>query len=280
MGNNGSKNNDQALELLLEKVYRGWGYDFRDYKRGTVTRRLQRRLYATGTTSYEEYLRFLESHPQESQSLAEDITIRVSGFFRSRYTFQQVARLVLPRMVAHKIKRGERSLSFWSAACACGEEPYSIAILLADFLGSQLTEFEIAVHASDINRQALVRAEAGLYPPKVLEGLPPLILGQHFSRSGEEYLVNSSTRRMVSFSYFDLVSGRPPPFAPLDCVFCCNVLIYLQRHLQEKVLGLVYDSLATPGYLVLGEVETPTDNLRPRLECINAKAKIYRKTGK
>jgi chemotaxis methyl-accepting protein methylase len=280
MGNNGAKNSDQALELLLEKVYRGWGYDFRDYKRGTVIRRLRRRLYATGTTNYEEYLRFMESHPQESQSLAEDITIRVSGFFRSRYTFQQMARLVLPRLVANKIKRGERSLSFWSAACACGEEPYSIAILLADFLGSRLTEFEISVHASDINRQALSRAEAGVYPPKELEGLPSPILGRHFSRSGDDYLVNSSTRRLVSFSHFDLVSGRPPPFAPLDCVFCCNVLIYLQRHLQEKVLGLVYDSLATPGYLVLGEVETPTDNLRPRLECINARAKIYKKTGK
>jgi chemotaxis methyl-accepting protein methylase len=280
MGNNGAQTNDQALELLLDKVYRGWGYDFRSYKRGTVTRRLQRRLYATGTTNYEEYLRFIESHPQESQSLAEDITIRVSGFFRSRYTFQQVARQVLPTLLAQKVKRGERSLSFWSAACACGEEPYSIAILLADFLGSQLTEFEIAVHASDINRQALARAEAGLYPPKELEGLPPPTLSRYFSTNGEDYLVNSIIRRMVSFSYFDLVAGRPPPFAPLDCVFCCNILIYLQRHLQEKVLSLVYDALATPGYLVLGEVETPTDNLRPRLECINAKAKIYKKSGK
>jgi chemotaxis methyl-accepting protein methylase len=280
MGNNGAETKDQALELLLDKVYRSWGYDFRSYKRGTVTRRLQRRLYATGTTSYEEYLRFLESHPQESQSLAEEITIRVSGFFRSRYTFQQLARLVLPGLVAHKIKRGERSLSFWSAACACGEEPYSIAILLADFLGSQLTEFEIAVHASDINRQALAGAEAGLYHPKELEGLPPPTLARHFSRNGDGYLVKSHIRRMVSFSHFDLVSGRPPPFTPLDCVFCCNILIYLQRELQEKVLSLVYDSLATPGYLVLGEVETPTDNLRPRLECLNARAKIYKKSGK
>jgi len=280
MGNNGAETKDQALDFLLEKVYRSWGYDFRSYKRGTVTRRLQRRLYATGTTSYEEYLRFLESHPQESQSLAEEITIRVSGFFRSRYTFQQLARLVLPKLLAHKTKRGERNLSFWSAACACGEEPYSIAILLADFLGSQLAEFEIAIHASDINRRALAGAEAGLYPPKELEGLPPPTLARHFSRNGDGYLVNSNIRRMVSFSYFDLVSGRPPPFAPLDCVFCCNVLIYLQRQLQEKVLGLVYDSLATPGYLVLGEVETPTDNLRPRLECLNARAKIYKKSGK
>lgn len=278
MENASAGNNGKALDLLLEKVYRSGGYDFRDYKRGTVTRRLQRRLYATGTTTYEEYTRFLESHPEEYQSLAEDLTIKVSGFFRSRHTFQQVAGLVLPRLVAHKIKQGERNLSLWSAACARGEEPYSIAILLADFLGSQLAEFEISIHASDINRQALAEAEAGVYSPKELESLPPPTLANHFSRNGEGYVVNSNIRQMVSFSHFDLVSTTPPPFTALDCVFCCNILIYLQRHLQEKVLSLVYDSLATPGYLVLGEVETPTDSLRSRLECVNTKAKIYKKT--
>jgi two-component system CheB/CheR fusion protein len=270
-------NNSQALELLLEKVYRGGGYDFRNYKRGTVTRRLQRRLYATGTASYEEYARFLDNHPEEYQSLAEDVTIKVSGFFRSRHTFQQVARLVLPRLMAQKMRHGGLKLNIWSAACARGEEPYSIAIMLADFLGSQLDEFEISIHASDINRQALAEAKAGVYSPKEVESLPPPILNNHFSRNGHGYVINSNIKQMVSFSHFNLVSSAPPPFAALDCIFCCNVLIYLQRQLQEEVLSLVYDSLSTPGYLVLGEVETPTDNLRPRLECVNNKAKIFKK---
>ena len=278
MGNNGAENNDKALDLLLEKVYWGGGYDFRDYKRGTVTRRLQRRLYATGATTYEEYAGFLEDHPEEYQNLAEDLTIKVSGFFRSRNTFQQVARLVLPKLLAQKIRHGEPSLNIWSAACARGEEPYSIAIMLADFLGSRIDELKITIHASDINRQALAEAKAGVYSTKELESLPKLILAKHFSRNGHGYVVNSNIKQMVSFYYFNLVATTPPPFTPLDCVFCCNILIYLQRQLQEKVLNLVYDSLATPGYLVLGEVETPTDSLRPRLECVNAKARIYKKT--
>ena len=277
MGNNGADNGDKSLELLLEKVYQGGGYDFRDYKRGTVVRRLQRRLYATSTASYREYTSFLENHPEEYQNLAEDLTIKVSGFFRSRHTFQQLARLVLPRLVAQKIRQGEPRFSIWSAACARGEEPYSIAMLLADFLGKQLDEFEISVYASDINRQALAEAQAAVYSPKELESLPPPVLASHFSRNGEGYVVNGNIRQMVSFSYFDLVANTPPPFTALDCVFCCNILIYLQRQLQEKVLSLVYDSLAAPGYLVLGEVETPTDNLRPRLECVNAKARVYKK---
>jgi chemotaxis methyl-accepting protein methylase len=277
MGNNSSENNGKALDFLLEKVYQDGGYDFRDYKRGTVTRRLQRRLYVTGANNYEEYIHFLENHPEEYQNLAEDLTIKVSGFFRSRHSFQQVAKLVLPRLVAHKIKRGERNLRLWSTACARGEEPYSMAILLADFLGNQLAEFEISIYASDINHQALAEAEVAVYSPKEVENLPPPTLANHFSRNGEGYVVNSSIRQIVSFSYFDLVSTTPPPFTALDCIFCCNILIYLQRQLQEKVLSLVYDSLATPGYLVLGEVETPTENLRPKLECVNAKAKIYKK---
>jgi len=277
MGNNGSDNNDKALALLLEKVYQGGGYDFRDYKHGTVTRRLQRRLYVTGATTYEEYAHFLENHPEEYQNLAEDLTIKVSGFFRSRHSFQQVARLVLPRLVAQKIKRGERNLRLWSAACARGEEPYSMAMLLADFLGNQLAEFEISIYASDINHQALAKAEAAVYSPKEVESLPPPTLANHFRRNGEGYVVNSNIRQMVSFSHFDLVSATPPPFTTLDCIFCCNILIYLQRQLQEKVLSLVYNSLATSGYLVLGEVETLTDSLRPKLECVNNKAKIYKK---
>ena len=82
---------------------------------------------------------------------------------------------------------------------------------------------------------------------------------------------------MLHFSYFDLASTIEPPFVNLDCIFCCNVLIYLQKQLQERVLEMLYNSLATPGYLILGEVETPTGNLRGKVECLDSKAKIYKK---
>ncbi|MBA7685458.1 hypothetical protein ES703_93883 [subsurface metagenome] len=85
---------------------------------------------------------------------------------------------------------------------------------------------------------------------------------------------------MVSFSYFNLTSTIRQPFVNLDCIFCCNVLIYLQSQLQERMLGMLYDSLAAPGYLILGEVETPTNSLRGKLECLDAKAKIYKKSGR
>jgi len=276
MGNTVVESNAMALDLLLEKMYREGGYDFREYKRGTVTPRLQRRLDATGARTYLDYMEFLDTHPEEYLRIANELTIKVSGFCRSLYTFQQIARLVIPELVSYKRNREEPSLRFWSTACARGEEPYSIAILLAEFLGDNLKEFNISIQATDISLWALGEAQAGIYSAKDIEGLPSAILERYFDRHGEGYAVRDDIKQMVSFSYFDLTSTIQP-FVDIDCIFCCNILISLQEPLQERVLNMLYDSLATPGYLVLGEVETPTDSLRGKLECLDIKAKIYKK---
>ena len=266
-----------VIDVLLEKVYRDGGYDFRDYKRGTVVRRLERRLHVTGAKTYLDYMQFLDAHPEEYQKFAEYLTIKVSNFFRSPYTFQQVAGLVLPELVSYKKARGERSLKFWSTACARGEEPYSIAILLAEFLGRQRRGFDISIYATDISREALQEVQAGRYSLKDVEGIPGSILESYFTRLGENYELKADIRQMVNFSSFDLTSVIHQSLFDLDCIFCCNVLIYFQRRLQEKVLDMLYDSLATPGYLILGEVEMLTENMRQKLECLDSKAKIYKK---
>jgi len=265
-----------ALDLLLEKVYQKGGYDFRDYKRGTVTRRLARRLHSTGARTCREYMQFLDTHAEEYQKLADDLTIKASGFFRGGYTFQQIASLVLPEIFSHKEARGGREVKFWSTACARGEEPYSIAIMLAEFLGQRQQEFDISIYATDISQWALSEAQTGRYSLKDIENLPGNILESYFRR-GEDYEIRTDIRQMVRFSSFDLTSTTRSPFVNLDCIFCCNVLIYFQKQLQERLLGMLYDSLAVPGYLILGEVETPTGEIREKLECLDSKAKIYKK---
>ncbi len=275
-----TENDDIALDLLLEKVYRDKGHDFREYKRGTVMRRLERRLHTTGARTYFDYMRFLDNHPEEYQKFSDDLTLKISDFFRSQYTFHQIAKLVLPELVSYKRNQGKRSLRFWSAACAQGEEPYSIAILLAEFLGNRRQDFDISIYATDISRQALEEAQAGVFSPKDIEGLTDTILESYFTRHDEDFEVRADIKQMINFSHFDLTSTMREPFLNLDCIFCCNVLIYLQAQLQERVLEMLYKSLATPGYLVLGEVETPTTNLREKLECLDSKAKIYKKSGR
>jgi len=266
-----------VLDILLEKVYRDGGYDFRDYKRGTIIRRLERRLFATGAKTCLDYMRFLDAHPEEYHNFAEYLTIKASSFFRSPYTFEQVEKLVLPELISEKKSRGERSLKFWSTACARGEEPYSIAILLDGFLSRQRKDFDIAIYATDISREALQQVHSGIYSPTELEGIVQSILERYFTPCGELYEVRPDIRRMVNFSPFDLTSIIHKSLLELDCIFCCNVLIYFQRQLQERVLGMLYDSLAIPGYLILGEVETLTENIRGKMECLDSKAKIYKK---
>ncbi len=274
-----AEHDDLVLDSLLDKVYRDGGYDFRDYKRGTVTRRLARRLHATGVRTYLEYTEFLDSHPEEYRKLADYLTIKVSGFFRSQYSFQRFESLVLPELLSYKEATGGKTLRLWSAACARGEEPYSIAILLAKFLGQRRRDFNISIYATDISQWALNQAQAGIYCPDDLECLPEAIKKDYFARIVEKFEVRADIKKMVNFSRFNLTSTTRPPFTEVDCVFCCNVLIYWQKQLQEWVLAMLYDALATPGYLVLGEVETLTNNLCERLACLDSRAKIYKKVA-
>lgn len=269
----------KELDLLLEKVYREGGYDFRDYRHGTVIRRLEKRLHATETGTYRDYIHFLDTHPEEYEIFAECLTIKVSGFFRNSYASQQVARMVLPDLVSEKKKRQDQSLRVWSTACAQGQEPYSVSILLAEFLGYQRQGFNISIYGTDISRQALKEAKAGIYSPKDVEGLSDTILENYFNHTDGRYEVIADIKQMLHFSYFDLTSTVPPPFMNLDLIFCCNVLIYLQKHLQKRVLDMLYNSLHSQGYLILGEAETLPNGLHKKLGCLDRKAKIYKRVG-
>lgn len=268
---------DTPLDRLLEKVRRDAGFDFRNHRRSMLARRFERRVAALRLESLSEYSRFLDAHPEEYGKLVEYLTIKVSGFCRYPYTFEQMARLVLPEMVAHKRERGERQLKFWSAACARGEEPYSIAILLDLFLKDQKSDFDIGVHGTDISHKALGAAREGIYFAEDVKEFPEALRRRYFTQQGLGYLIAADIKKLVSFAHYDLTSDTPLPATKPDCIFCCNVLIYWQRELQAEVLGRLCEALATPGYLVLGEVETPTPNVAHRLVCIDNRARIYKK---
>ncbi len=268
-----------ALDVLLEKVYQDSGHDFRDYRRGTVARRLERRMLATGVTSYVDYMYFLDSHPEEYNRFVSYLTIKVSRFFRSRYTFQQMSAMILPELLSNKIKQRDFGLKFWSAGCAHGEEPYSIAIMMADFLGENRADFNINIYASDIDYLDMKRLRPGVFAAAEVEDLPRSILDRYFLSYGEEYEVIPDIRHMVHFFHLDLAAADGQALPSMDCIFCCNVLIYFQRQLQERVLNRLYHSLVVPGYLVLGEVETPTTALLQKMECLDSKAKIYKKVS-
>ena len=267
----------KELDLLLKKVYQNKGYNFQDYRRGTIIRRLEKRLHAAGMKTYRDYIQFLDTHPEEYEKFVECLTIKVSDFFRTPYTFQQVTQLVLPELVSEKRKQQDQRLRVWCTACAQGQEPYSVSILLAEFLGYLRQDFNVSIYATDISRQALKEARAGIYSQKDVEGISDTILENYFNHTNGRYEVTADIKQMLHFSYFDLASTGRAPFMNLDLIFCCNLLIYLQKHLQEKVLDMLYNSLCYGGYLILGEAETLPEGLQKKLECLDRKAKIYKK---
>ena len=268
------------LDEVLERVNQASGYDFRQYKPGTVIRRVERRLKAFGLADYRAYLRYLEANPDEYHRLAEDITIKTSQFFRYPHTYTRLTDIVLPTLLALKRASGQGQITFWSAACAQGEEPYSLAMLLDDYCARRAPNMNVCIRATDISQIALLKALSGIYAPAAVTNVPDGFRKQYLQRVDGHYEVNSGIRGLVRFSVLDLAKLETAPWSDVDCVFCCNVLIYLKRKLQERVLESLYASLATPGFLVLGEVETLPERLRQRMKCLDARARIYVKTGK
>ena len=263
--------NHKGLQCLLEKVYRERGFDFRGYKETTLTRRLARRLRARGAETYADYARVLDQDPAEYDKLFDDLTINVTSFFRDDVAFRALEKVVLPTLITSP----PHPLRIWSAGCATGEEPYSIAMLLLETLGTMVDEFEITIVATDIDAKALDRAQEGLFGPKEVEGIRPAWLDRYFVAEGEGFRVRPALRQLATFEVHSLVSD--PPYRDLDLVVCRNVLIYFAPPLQTRVLKGFHEGLKAGGFLLLGKAEVPMGETKGLFQCVDSKAKLYRK---
>lgn len=239
-----------TLKRLLMRVKQQTRVDFGGYKEGTVLRRVERRMAACHVATLDDYLALVENNLDELDRLSKDILISVTAFFRDPISFA-VLRKTLQAVVANKLPGEE--IRVWVPGCATGEEAYSIAVIFADLLGSNLGQYRIQIFATDIDLSALATARRGVYPETALADMDGDLAGRHFSRSGDRYEVNRALRDMVVIARQDLV--QDPPFLRLDLVSCRNVLIYLQNDLQAKVLSTFHYGLRSGGYLFLGKSE-------------------------
>ena len=264
----------KELISLLEKVYRERGFDFREYKETTLTRRLSRRLNAQHVKTYAEYARVLDSNPSEYDKLFDDLTINVTSFFRDEAAFKALEERVLPAII-EKNKGMHRSLNIWSAGCATGAEPYSIAMLLCELLGTGITRWKVSLIATDIDTKALQHAQEGLFGQKGVEGVRPAWLEKYFVPEKNSFRVRSAVRDMVTFAVHNLVSD--PPYQNLDLVVCRNVLIYFTSKLQNRVLKGFHNGLSQEGFLLLGKAEVPLGESKRLFQLENSMAKLYQK---
>ncbi len=191
----------------------------------------------------------LEAPPEENQSLVNNFLIKATGFIPDPELFINLREQVLPRLVKYS-RTHEHELRFWCAGCATGEEAYSLVIVLSELLNKELKDFRIKIFATDLDANAIAFARRGVYPEKIVAGLPKELLERYFTLSESGYVIKKSVRDLIVFGEHDL--GQRAPFPRIDLVMCRNVLVYFNRELQQHSLQLFAFALRANGYLVLG----------------------------
>jgi two-component system CheB/CheR fusion protein len=266
---------ERQLHALLEQVRVRSGIDFGRYREPTIRRRLQRRMADTNQDSIEEYGAYLRRHPEEYERLVGSFLIKVTDFFRDEELFDHLRRRILPDLIDEARSRGNE-LRLWSAGCATGEEAYSLAILLADILGTELEELSVRIFATDIDPHAVTYARRGMYPGAALEHMPGDLRSRYFLPVDDGFEIKKAVRRLVVFSPHDL--GQRAPFPRIDLALCRNVLIYFTPELQRRSLQLFAFALRPGGRLILGKSET-TSPLPEHFVVEDARLKVYRRRG-
>ncbi|HVW93787.1 MAG TPA: CheR family methyltransferase [Devosia sp.] len=227
------------------------GHDFHGYKRGTFLRRVQRRMQVLDAPDIDSYLALLRSQPDEAQQLFNDLLIGVTQFFRDPREFEILEAQVIPRLFEGKSRTD--SVRVWVIGCSTGEEAYSIAILLREYMAKLDEVPQVQIFATDIDGRALASARAGRYTESAVKEVTPERLARWFVKEGTTYVVAKELREMCIFSQHSVI--KDAPFFRLHLISCRNLLIYLDAALQSRVIPLFHFALDRGGYLFLGGSE-------------------------
>jgi chemotaxis protein methyltransferase CheR len=269
----GSDLADDELELLRRLLLEGRGFDLGSYKGACIKRRIAMRVRACGCHSLPPYLELLRREPGEMDRLLATLSIHVSHFFRNPSTFTMLQQHILPELLLHVGQRN-RPLRIWSAGCAGGEEPYSLALLLADL---PLPRQGLSLLATDLSPTVLDLARAGLYDRARLTEVPAALLQRFFSAKGDQLQLHEEIRRMVVFRQHNLLLEGS--FPSVELILCRNAMIYFSRAEQEKILARFAAALPEHGFLVLGKAEALVGAGRDYFLVESAAERIYRRNS-
>ena len=250
---------EQDFAYLGDLVTGHTGITLGGHKRQLVYGRLARRLRQLGLTDFAEYCRYLDQHmDSELGELINAITTNLTSFFRENHHFEHLAQHALPDRMA----RGgaTRRLRLWSAGCSTGEEPYSIAMTVAETLGGDLALWDARVLATDIDTQVLERAASGIYPEERIEGIEPTRRRRWFRRgagpNAGKTKVQEDLQALIAFRQLNFMDAVWPMRGPFDVIFCRNVVIYFDKATQKTLFNRFADLLALDGYLYVGHSES------------------------
>jgi len=258
---------------LLAQIAAVRGLACDGYKPNCLRRRLAVRMRARGVHTYPEYARVLQADADEYDRLLDALTINVTKLFRNREAWDSLATRFLPDLWRER----DGGLRCWSAGCATGEEPYTLAILLLEHARRErTTAARCVVDATDLDPTVLERARAGRFRAAAFEESPLDLVDRYFG-AGDERTVAAPVRQLVQFTQHDMLR-QAPPTPPYDVIVCRNVVIYFGRPTQEQLYHTFADALRPGGILMLGKVETLVGgDVRARFRLEDTRERIYRR---
>ncbi|MCL5743014.1 MAG: hypothetical protein M1541_03660, partial [Acidobacteria bacterium] len=248
------------------------GHDFSNYKATTIHRRIERRMNVHEIKEPDRYVRYLQENPHEIDILFKELLINVTSFYRDPEAFDALARSALPDLL--KSRPDNYLVRAWVPGCATGEEVYSLAILLREYLEEVKRPMEVQVFGTDLDHEAIEAARNGQYPDGIALDVSPRRLERYFTREDSGYRVRKDIREMAIFAVQNVI--KDPPFTKLDLIACRNLLIYLNAELQKKLMPIFHYALKPGGLLLLGTSET-IGGLTDLFEPVDRKWKIFRR---
>lgn len=269
------------IDTLFALLQKATGVDFRHYKQTTLQRRIKRRMLLHHVLKLKDYLHYIDHNPTELDALYRDLLIHVTEFFRDKGAFESLSLKILPSLMQDR-KPGDGPLRIWVPGCSTGQEVYSLAMVLLEFLWSYdkrrnpaaIPNLAVQIFATDISDFALDRARSGVYAVNEASGISTERLSRFFVRHDGGYQIHKSVREMCVFAKQNVV--KDPPFSNLDLISCRNLLIYFGPILQKRAIPTFYYALKPRGYLMLGPSES-LGSFEDLFTLIDKKNKIYQK---
>lgn len=247
------------FESLSDFIYRKTGIRFESKKIYYISKRLEKRMEILGIDNIADYireLRFNDHKGNEFHNLVDLLTVNETYFFRDFPQLQVFAENCLEEVANRKAAKGDYNLRIWSAACSSGEEPYTIGIILLEML-ENYRMWNIELIASDIDRQILKKAKAGIYRQRSVRDVPPEYLEKYFEHSGDEYKISNKVKQIITFENINLADRETiRHHMNFDFVFCRNLLIYFDDVSRKKMVDQFYVALNSGGYIFLGSSES------------------------
>src|SRR5262252_3958125 len=240
-----------AMATIFQLLRRSTGVDFAHYRQTTIRRRIQRRMLVHKLDRIEDYVRYLQSNTAEIKALYQDMLINVTSFFRNPSVFDALKSTVFPSIMKHRTQ--DKVLRVWTPASASGEETYSIAIAMLEYLGDKASQIPIQFFGTDVSEASVAKARAGTYPENIQGDVSTDRLRRFFVKVEGGFRISKSIRDMCIFAQHNLLND--PPFSQMDLICCRNLLIYLEPVLQNKIIALFHYATRPGGYLVLGTSE-------------------------